>query len=28
VKSRLHRSLRKLREVVARRYPELLGEMS
>ena len=27
VKSRLHRSLRKLREVVARRYPELLAEI-
>jgi len=28
VKSRLHRALRKLRDVVARRYPELLGELS
>jgi RNA polymerase sigma factor (sigma-70 family) len=28
VKSRLHRSLGKLRDVVARRYPELLGEVT
>lgn len=28
VKSRLHRSLRKLRDVVVNRYPQLLGEIS
>jgi len=28
VKSRLHRALGKLRDVVARRYPQLLGEIS
>ena len=28
VKSRLHRSLRKLREVVVNRYPQLLGEIT
>jgi len=28
VKSRLHRSLRKLREVVATQYPQLLAEIN
>lgn len=28
VKSRLHRALRRLRDVVVNRYPELLGELS